>query len=466
MKLSVRFFSSLYISLLCASVSSSVLATQTEKPERWFEVEVILFKQLSDKKALKEQFPDHVNSTNLPQYKKHFDLLTPYLQPNLTNIKQFMPLCSDNKTRQAFVESLPRIQTPFSKALNVIEHVNNFEMPEFTTENKATMQQIERVFDLREELASPLFSTQNICIISPKDIENLFTSEQLANFQLDAFDIKALPTKLNILGTHISDSPYLIADESLLLADIKQRLQWSKEFKPLLHFGWRQVAVTRSKAIPLKLYAGEHIDYQYQQALNKYQSALAQAKHEEQAEPLIYQQLNSAMRTGVDRETVQTELNKDNSAQIKQQQLTQIFNELKTLDKANINDLISELERQEFEELIAIEQSIMDENKQLNVSKPPIEPLQPWFLDGFFKVHLDHYLYITADFNILAQSFVKNTEHNSDKASMKLINFSQNKRVITGEIHYFDHPYIGMLVQIRRFDPSKPKEEAVTQVVN
>ena len=76
MKFSVIFFLSLYISLLYASLSSCVFAAQTDKAERWFEIEVILFKQLSDKKTLKEQFPDHISSKTLPKPKKYFDLHT------------------------------------------------------------------------------------------------------------------------------------------------------------------------------------------------------------------------------------------------------------------------------------------------------------------------------------------------------------------------------------------------------
>ena len=88
--------------------------------------------------------------------------------------------------------------------------------------------------------------------------------------------------------------------------------------------------------------------------------------------------------------------------------------------------------------------------------------MQPWFLNGFLKVHLDHYLYITADFNILNQ---KNNEDSIDQVDKKLINFSQNRRVITGEIHYFDHPHIGMIIQTRRFDPNKPEGEQVSQSI-
>lgn len=93
-----------------------------------------------------------------------------------------------------------------------------------------------------------------------------------------------------------------------------------------------------------------------------------------------------------------------------------------------------------------------------------ISPAQPWALNGFFKVHLDHYLYITADFNMVPPPSVNSTTSHSAKTE-PLIHFSQDRRVITGEVHYFDHPYIGMVVQIRRFDPTKPEEEAVTQSI-
>jgi hypothetical protein len=498
MKLSVRLFPSLYISLLCVSISSSVFAVQTQTPERWFEIEVILFKQLGDRTDLKEKFPDNVSAKNLPQYKKYFDLLTTYLQPSLTSVKQFMPVCTTKDTSDLLLKSLPQMNTHFSDAtfynanfaaISAIEHVDTFTMPKFSADHKAVVQQShsyidtditqnilnnhndslisaqqkEHMFELQKELASSLFSTNTICIISQKDIEKITTDDQLTKFQLDAFDVKAVPTKLNASGAHISDRPYLIADESLLLADIKRRLRWSNEFRPLLHFGWRQIGVTRKKAIPLKLIAGNNLDYQYQQALEKYQSALDDAK---QAEKLAFQQSGNVERQGFDGLTAQIEQNEGSITDIKKQKLSRVFNELDNIDSSNINGLINKLKQQTFEELIVIHKVNNDESEQLNINNPPIEPLQSWFVDGFFKVHLDHYLYITADFNVLNQSLDKGTNNATNKANVKLINFSQNERVITGEIHYFDHPYIGMIVQIRRFDPSKPKDEAVTQVIN
>ena len=482
MKLRVRFFSSLYISLLCASVSGSALAAQTEKPERWFEIEVILFKQLGNIGILKEQFPDNISSVSVPQNKKHFDLLTPYIQPNLSGVKQFLPLCRDEASN-IYLESIQEVNTPLSNTLKAITHLDILNIPEVTskqielnnsqhlpssdTSYKELMKQRMASFDLHnKELASPLFSTQSICIIRRNEFERLLSNEQLVNLQIDSFNVEALPSKLNASGAHLSDSPYLIANESLLLADIKQRLQWSKEFQPLLHFGWRQVGVTRDKAIPLKLFAGEHLNNQYQQALSDYQYKIDAAK---QTEQFISQEFNGIEQETVDGETSEVEKEKhakEQYAVVKQQTITQLFNELNNIDSSNINSLISDVEQQTVEDLIVVNERSQDEDVLLNVANPPLVPIQPWFLDGFFKVHLDHYLYITANFNVLSQSLDKSTNDATDNTNVKVINFSQNKRAITGEIHYFDHPYIGMIVQIRRFDPSKPKEEAVSQVVN
>ncbi len=441
MKLSVRLFSIVFINLLCASVSNNVLAAQTEKPERWFEIEVILFNQLGNKEILKEHFPENISAVNLPPHKNYYDLFSAYLLPDLSGIKQSMPLCEEqNKQSTSLAQS--KTYAPIPNALSVVDFVDNYSLHNYSTENLANIQ---------KQLASPLFSTKNICTVTRKNMDDLLSEKQLDNFALSGFSIDALPSKFNALGNHNSHAPYLIANESLLLDDIKKRLQWSKEFKPLLHFGWRQVGVTRKKAIPLKLYAGEHLDYQYSQALEKYQSAQDKA---EVTTSLISQQMDS-----------KSQLSSYDDAVIKKQQRDNIFNGIHTLDETNINQLINKLESERFEDLIAINENQKDKTLQAKLT-PPEKPIQSWFLDGFLKIHLDHYLYITADFNVVSQSIEKDISSSADSTKLKLINFSQNKRAITGEIHYFDHPYIGMIVQIRRFDPSKPKDEAVTQVIN
>ncbi len=521
MKFKAHSFSSLLPRLIVntclltlSCTSPYTFAAQEAKPERWFEIEVILFEQLGSKKNLKEQFIDDVSADDLPHYKGSVDLLNPYLQPDLSSIKQLIPLCNNVDGHSRFSLSQKKIILSLPEQAHFIQQANAFtyepialvlsvetedeefqplenhleaklegipenrttqpSQDEILTKQSTSQTNIELVFDWQtESLNSPLFSTNQLCVYSQADFEQMLDEQQLANFTLDGFPIAALPKNLNASGAHIKSKPYLIADDSLLLKDISKRLRWSKEFKPLLHFGWRQVGVTRTKAIPVKLFAGQHIENDYQQALNDYQTALEEAQRQEADDVLA---TDDAV---INEENEQTEANYH--AQVKQQALAQLFTDIDTLDmisseatsqqsnsseKSIIDDTISQLTEQNLDDLLATNEIIHHGSEHpLDITNPPVKPLQPWFLDGFFKVHLDHYLYITADFNLLSNRRQNKPFIDADSKKIKLVNFSQNRRVITGEIHYFDHPYIGMVVQIRRFDPSKPADEAVSQAI-
>ena len=555
MKFNSAFFSTLLIfSVSLSSLNISARAAQQESAERWFEVEVILFQQLGDKNALKEQFPDDVDASILPNDAYSFDLLTPYLQPKLSNIKKFLPLCGEQDEQHLFLESLHKVNIPVTDELHSIASFDHFAMPDFSTstpeeetqnndivgaqtgltevtiqkqpqdttsavvhnendkslsaansetssddssnDSSDTQSDIsselssvsqaepflnepwEFEFDLQEEvLAKPIFSTQTICIITANELEALFTDKPLTNKNPDYFGVKALPTKLHASGMHNPTSPYLIADDSLLLKEITQSLRWSREFKPLLHFGWRQVGITQKDAIAVKLFAGEHLAYQYQQALTDYQEKLAPEKALQEklaqipsATTILAQQSNEI----ASEENVQSNNNTLSELEIAQQSalkqrqaaLNQVFSAIEQSDIENIDSIINKLGSQGIEDVLSHNILALDSlEHEVDKITPPKAPLQPWYLDGFFKVHLDHYLYINADFNVLSHDSMLDAAVSS-KEKVKLINFSQNRRVITGEIHYFDHPYIGMIVQIRRFDPSKPPEEAVTQAIN
>jgi len=84
--------------------------------------------------------------------------------------------------------------------------------------------------------------------------------------------------------------------------------------------------------------------------------------------------------------------------------------------------------------------SLVDSNTSQFRSQP--QATSVWELDGLFKIHLNHYLYITADFD-LAEKL--------PTGDIETARFAQFKRVISHEIHYFDHPKMGMIVQIRKF---------------
>ncbi len=505
MKFKAQFFSSLFTKFIAntcllafGSTSMYALAAQEKKPERWFEIEVILFKQLGNKNNLKEQFLDDVSANNLPQYRRSVDLFTPYLQPDLSAIKQFIPLCNNTQGDSSFSLAQKKLAVLLPEQTHFIAQANalTYKPIALTLAVAAEQKSVALTFDWQTNaLNSPLFSPSQFCVYQQADFEQILDKQQLANFSLDGFAVTALPKKLNASGAHSKSSPYLIADNALLLNDISKRLRWSKEFKPLLHFGWRQVGLTRKKAIPLKLFAGQHVENDYQQALNTHQIELIEVEKQTQ---LLFEQLKATDDALTTSDTIPNATSnilpsslpkKGNEqaavnyyAQIKQQALAQLFTDIKTFNdnetlKGNdtenplIDETIKQLTQQNLDDLLTNNEVVNKTSEQaLNMANPPVKPLQPWFLNGFFKLHLDHYLYISADFNLLSSMGKSNTGQNTssidaDPKETKLINFSQNRRVISGEIHYFDHPYIGMIVQIRRFDPSKPADEAVSQAI-
>lgn len=499
---SVFLYLLLSLSILILFTNTAVYAQNQEQSssDRWFEIEVILFKQLGNKNELKEQFPSGINASILPPYKQFYDLLGPYIQPNLTAIKQHLPRCSkahnnnENNKYNANIDvfqnigianikpAMEVVSTTFINTIKETPHPSDelssglaptLITEPTITENTASLTPILNFQVYEKILNNPIFATNNLCIITQQDMNNILSKEQLSNFNIHSFGVEALPSRLNAPGIHNNENPYLISDESLLLKDISQNLRWSREFQPLFHFGWRQVGITENKAIPMKLFAGEHIEYQYKKALDQYQAEVSTAIEIENnllAQIPPYNQFEDKVEI--------------NFAQ-KQQALSQLFAQLTALqrnttnkaidtneiDNNTISDIVDEVSKQNLNSFLA--QHNTDKNQSDERMKPNdiAPPLQPWFLDGFIKIHLDHYLYITADFNVFNQTpDIKKNTNTTDNTyentnELKLINFSQNRRVITGEIHYFDHPYVGMIVQIRRFDPSKPEGERVSQAI-
>ncbi|WP_462171697.1 CsiV family protein [Pseudoalteromonas xiamenensis] len=65
-----------------------------------------------------------------------------------------------------------------------------------------------------------------------------------------------------------------------------------------------------------------------------------------------------------------------------------------------------------------------------------------WQLQGLMKIHVRHYLFITSEFDYRFMN---------DDAELQTARFSQYTRVYSGDIHYLDHPKMGMIIQIRKY---------------
>jgi len=463
---------------------------------RWFEVEVILLSQLGDKADIKEVF---TTNKALPDYNRHIDILAPYLSPDIESLKNNMPQCGE---RGWLLDTYQDVLAPkpyfVVKTLEEIEQerlaraafddlqsspstVNaidgEFEAPQLAdadvlavestlhTDEGTSGTNIEAISDIEAVLtpeqidylaqANQAFSEykfdllndlhyQELCVLSPQKYQSI-VSDDLAEYNT------VIHHNMNriIDGAPFesSNTPYLIDQEAFQLKDIYKQLRRSRDFKPLLHVAWRQPVYRLNQATPVRLYAGEHLAqvYQEQQALYLEQQALL-AEQESTIEALLSTEDNASEQT-------------DSISQIQEIRRSKLLNIIENADAfpEDISQLIAKTDQDK-----QLYQTLLSQSEQMHDG--PTKPIQPWYLDGFFRLHLHrNYLNITADFNILSKTLADYESEallpDAQEVVFETINFDQKRRIISKEIHYFDHPHMGIIVQVRRYNRPKPEVE-------
>jgi len=336
-----------------------------------------------------------------------------------------------------------------------------------------------------------------LCLLSPQVLAQL--SKNDASFKVNDFPVDKVPSTIDAAENIYSAKPYLLAKSSLKLNDIVKQLRWSKAFKPLLHLGWRLAPKGRRYAIPLHIFAGDNLQIHYKKQLVQYNKAInAALKKEQQALQTQIISNNNELVSALDTNSPNmssTNANNLNKTLLTEQQqyqqtinkrLNEIFAQLNNItqlknkeskhssasplnpqlnDLPKIDKLITDLNNDKL--ALKLTDKISQLEQKYHIEKPQ-PPLQNWFLDGWFKVHLNHYLFITANMTLLnktlaeqASDKLKVAQNSTFKAPepLKLIEFKQDRRVISKEIHYFDNPYLGMIVQIRRYQRPEPPVE-------
>jgi len=534
--------------------SASSLATSKWSGD-WFEIEVILLSQLHDKSLLSEAFPDKVP---LPNANKTLDLLSAYLTPDISSLKQKLPHCSDPVYPKSLLEQSTKIpsfhdiltlEEVFSLPSEPILDTNtpllllneNLTQLESTEQNAEQLQQaaIEQTLDettqaqqeqleginstkenqlpklvindnLTEQgelaqtdegdnqltMQSPPLTEEEIALIeeaeqafgeSPFIYQSLYQNEshdspspichmtkeeyQLLNvntklYAYDRFATLSMPRKINNPEDLYSEKPYLLSKESFKLSDIFTQLTRSKNFRPLLHVAWRQPVFEQPKSTPIKLFSGDNLEHHYQQQLAIYNAEVLAADQQEalleQALLDASESLNNTANRPLDND--EADLATSTPQQLltlaKTEHISSILTNINQVTDAEqvIKEVVSNANNQSaFEQLMIA--------NELTLGEPKV-PIQPWYLYGLLNVYLKGvYLNIAADFNILNHTLAEqeslklkpNSQH-----QLKAINFKQSRRVISKEVHYFDHPYMGMVVQIRRHKRPKPPQEDIS----
>ncbi|MGR6502118.1 peptidoglycan binding protein CsiV [Shewanella sp. Koi 1] len=115
----------------------------------------------------------------------------------------------------------------------------------------------------------------------------------------------------------------------------------------------------------------------------------------------------------------------------------------------------------------AMATSMLGANGMMAETSTPLLPSPVWQLDGTLNIYLSHYLYIETALNlrkegrklmpVAADEASMNTATSTAVAPAKVmtpylmsIPLEQNRRVKSDEIHYLDHPEMGMVIQIRK----------------
>jgi len=517
-------------------------AATEKKNDRWFEVEVILFSQLGDKSQLTENFPDsselpkyrrstdllnaYINpkigslkqllpscdaqiypehavqrNANLPAIfqEKSLAALSQLVDEELALLNNFTKAdnsrfgdqtVSDGATLNDTVQT--NLESRSSETSNVNINVNDQTNAITANESdlSSTIDTVETQVELTDEELAKIQGLVNAAEeefqqlkfqynLAPEPTllcridEHYFSDYQASNpsFNYNGFTVDKMPLLIDALEEPYNEKTHLLSKASLQLNDVITDLRYSKNFRPLLHMGWRQVARPKKQSVPVKVYAGDNFSADHEKKLSDFNSQ----KNQKMAQLLAY--ANKQQSTIVSSVSVQVDKN-----QAEQQQAEQ----LQQAKKARIEQIINQLSQVNedsdplFTSLDGQNNILPLDNDESLTAAAPLPPVQDWLLEGFFNIHLKHYLFITADFNILDKNLselataqlsgttaintetdnVLGTKVNIDRATPiqpKAIRFKQNRRVISGEVHYFDHPYIGMVVQIRPY--SMPARE-------
>gem|GEM_PF-3822464 len=268
-----------------------------------------------------------------------------------------------------------------------------------------------------------------------------------------------LPLRYNTLLRQDTQSAYLLPQSELTMRKMSRSIHRRRGISVMSHFAWRQhVPFGRDSAPDFRIMAGKNYSNEfsfegYPLVTNEDGTTSAFVSQSE----LALEQSESARPVGVSPVESAKDLLQD------------------------INTALAALDATPLIGESTVEESA--ENTAPNILLVPnvpaeLTPEQVWELDGVFKVYLQYigrvpYLHVDSRINFRQpmlmneqqfpeplQSLLRENLSNENSTLqtaptpqyfLKPYHFQQLRRVVSRQIHYFDHPMFGMVVQIRRY---------------
>ena len=445
-------------SLLALSCITAYPVHANDEDKWWFDIEVMLFARETAVSDMAERFErQQVLSTPNTDW----DLLTEYYQPDITMVYNSLPVCNaptsplwaeapsqEEILREYYIEPEPE-EPALDDQAGLVENGQVISDEPFVLADEAAhgIQASENTFgepepdiippapgaiaaywlsfNLNEQQLSPVrVKRRPLNCVTPTE-----PSLNPQSWQWPQPDLYVPPRQQTPLYVHGADfkranGPHLLPTNQLTQDDIYTSIRWRKGIERLAHFSWRQqVKFGQDKAETLRLFAGQNFAQQFTQNGD-----------------LRPQQL-----------TPGDEASSEQNAELAEPEDT-FF--------AELNQRLSNPQPISFAGMMAPPETNDDGNTQSDIKR--LSPI--WELDGFIQIYLKYinrvpYLHINSEL-FYRQPVLSATSLPGAAPAYELVSipFSQQRRVISTQLHYFDHPLFGMLVQIRRYDrPAAPQ---------
>lgn len=421
---------------LSSLVMACCLFSHNALAQRWFEIEVVLFKYTESEQTpeLTEHFEPHITPLLVNRAR---DLIAKQLPPSIKPFKHLFNGCDDNLPSFEPID----LYEPFEKT--AVEQLNDI----LFWQRQPTWQQSRITLPCFDDLPSEQFKY----------------GKQLHDIE-SAIYWSSIPARLSPDMPDYSPRPYLIADRELRFRSQVKKFRWRKDIQTLLHFGWRQAVGSQERERPWRVYAGRNYSKQF----------------DYYGEPVEQQAIEIDSQTELD------------DVLPEQEQQSLAHNQV----MRNIDKVLGRIERGEWDTEAAQQQ--FNQERWQQQQKVAGTPKSVWEIDGLFKVYIKYnYLHIDAQFNYrepglhpetlaaqkrlasqlgdTQQSYgeqslnslqlmqLNNAESTDEEIEEKpylyAYHFDQTRRIRSTEIHYFDHPKMGMIVQVRKHIPVPPTKE-------
>ncbi|MCU7553899.1 peptidoglycan binding protein CsiV [Alteromonas sp. ASW11-19] len=432
--------------LASALALSSVMLPAKAAEEWWFDVEVIIFDRNTALSQLEEQFE---LADNVYPATADADVIGDVVHPDISRLKQGLARC-DGSDAPLYAPPLPlddlvaRYGDVMQAADAKPQHTN------IITDTPATLSGggsgvVTRLPADEPGSAPPAPDDQQIASywISFSGIENIepvtvprfrycednppwlaYTQQgwqrHTPDNRLPAPD--QLPVELNGNDWPRAAHAHLLSVDARELEKLSAQIRRSRDLNRLLHVTWRQeVMFGQENAARVRLFAGKNYASQF--------TLLGTEKSDGPVEtPLVSEQPEAEPRS----------LLGDN-----------FFGELQTRLNANTPVDFSEVLQQRQQEVRTDEPGPI---RHIDEHTPI------WEVDGYMRVFLKYinrvpYLHIDSELFYRQPVPVQGTENGSaPEYKLASVPLKQLRRVISKQLHYFDHPLFGVVVEIRRYE--------------